>query len=349
MNRRSFLAAMPALLAARHVLAASGSTPGRLGVCTFSCHRAWAAVRDKSAVVPFADGPTFYDYIRRLGGDGVQTSAASLDEAAATRLRTHVEATGGYYEGDLRLPMKDSELEKFEHDVRLTRVAGATVARTVLSGSRRYETWKTLAAFKAFRAESSQRLARVDPVLKKHGLKLAVENHKDLTSAELAGLMREFSSEWLGVTVDTGNNLALLEDPDATVGALAPFALSVHLKDMAVQPHARGLLLSEVNCGQGFLDLPRIAATLRKANPRVRFNLEMATRDPLLVPCLDDGYFATFPDRQATHLVAALQRVQAHPLKQPPPTIAGLPMAKQLADEEANNRVCLQWMHRHLA
>jgi sugar phosphate isomerase/epimerase len=349
MNRRSFLATIPALLAARHALAASGTTPGRLGVCTFSCHRAWLAARDKSAVVPFADGPTFYDYVRGLGADGAQTGVTTLDDTAATRLRVHVEKTGGYYEGDLRLPSKDSELEKFEHDVRLTRLAGATVARTVLSGSRRYETWKTLAAFTAFRAESSQRLARVDPILKKHGLKLAVENHKDLTSAEFVALLREFNSEWLGVTVDTGNNLALLEDPYATVEALAPFALSVHLKDMAVQPHARGFLLSEVNCGQGFLDLPRIATTLRKANPQVCFNLEMATRDPLLIPCRDDGYFATFPDRKATHLAAALQRVQAHPLKQTPPSITGLPMAKQVADEEANNRACLQWMRRNLA
>jgi len=339
---------MPALLAARHALAASGRAPGRLGVCTFSCHRAWSALRDKSAVVPFTDGPTFYDYVRRLGTDGAQTGSSTLDEAAATRLRLHVEATGGYYEGDLRLPTKDGELDKFESDIRLTRLAGATVARAVLSGSRRYETWKTLDAFKAFRAESSLRLARVEPILKKHRLKLAVENHKDLTGGELAGLLREFNSEWLGVNVDTGNNLALLEDPYETVEALAPFTLSVHLKDMAIQPHARGFLLSEVNCGQGFLDLPRIAATLRKANPRVCFNLEMATRDPLLVPCLDDGYFATFPDRRATHLAAAMDRVQTHPLKQPPPTIAGLPMTQQLADEEANNRVCLEWMHQRL-
>lgn len=349
MKRRTFLATMPALLAARHALAASGTTPGRLGVCTFSCHRAWQAVRDKSADVPFSDGPTFYDYVRQLGGDGVQTGVATLDEAGATRLRVHVEKTNGYYEGDLRLPTKDSDLAKFEHDVKLTRLAGATVSRAVLSGSRRYETWKTLDAFKAFRAESSQRLARVEPILKKHRLKLAVENHKDLTGVELSGLMREFNSEWLGVTVDTGNNLALLEDPYETVETLAPFALSVHLKDMAVQPHARGFLLSEVNCGQGFLDLPRIAATLRTANPRVCFNLEMATRDPLLIPCLDAGYFVTFPDRRATHLAAALQRVLAHPLKQPPPSIAGQAITKQLADEAANNRVCLEWMHRHLA
>ena len=59
MNRRTFIATMPALIAVRHTLAAAGVKPGRLGICSFSCHRAWQAVRDKSAPVPFADGPTF--------------------------------------------------------------------------------------------------------------------------------------------------------------------------------------------------------------------------------------------------------------------------------------------------
>jgi hypothetical protein len=55
------------------------------------------------------------------------------------------------------------------------------------------------------------------------------------------------------------------------------------------------------------------------------------------------------PERKATHLDAAMQRVTANPPKQPPPSIAGRPMPQQLAVEESNNRVCLQWMHRHLS
>jgi sugar phosphate isomerase/epimerase len=161
--------------------------------------------------------------------------------------------------------------------------------------------------------------------------------------------MREFSNEWLGVNVDTGNNIALLEEPHEAVEALAPFAMSVHLKDMAMQPHETGFQLSEVTCANGFLDLPRMVATLSKGNPDLRFSLEMATRDPLLIPCLTDGYFATFPERKATHLDAAMQRVTANPPKQPPPSITGRLMPQQLADEESNNRVCLQWMHRHLS
>lgn len=353
MKRRIFITAIPTMIATfsaidavRQTLAAVGVKPGRLGICSFSCHRAWQAARDKSALAPFADAPTFYDYARSLGADGVQTSVAMLDETASAHLGEYVERTGGYYEGDIRLPSKGSELDKFEQEVRLTRAAGGSVARTCLSGTRRYETWRTIDDFNAFHTAASQRLAWVEPILKKHRLKLAVENHKDLTCDELATLMRTFSSEWIGVNVDTGNNLALLEDPLESVETLAPFAMSVHLKDMAVQRYEHGFKLSEISCGQGFLDLPRMVAALSKGNSEIRFNLEMATRDPLLIPCLADGYFATFPGRKATHLDAAMQRVKDNSPKQPSPSIAGKPMAQQLDEEEANNRSSLAWMHQ---
>ncbi len=355
MKRRIFIATIPAITAmsptidaALNMLASADVRSRRLGICTFSCHRAWQAARDRSTPSPFDDGPSFYDYARSLGADGVQTSVATLDEVACSRLREHVEKTDGYYEGDIRLPRQEGEIEIFEREVKLTRAAGGSVARTCLSGTRRYETWKNLPEFKAFLADASTRLMWVEPILKRHGLKLAVENHKDLTSDELAKLMRSFSSEWIGVNVDTGNNLALLEDPYQAVVLLAPFAMSVHLKDMAVQPYEHGFKLSEVNCGDGFLDLPRMVAALSGSNRGIRYNLEMATRDPLLIPCLDVGYFATFPERKPTHLDTAMQLVKSNPPRQPPPSIAGKSMSQQLMDEEVNNRSSLKWMHQKI-
>jgi hypothetical protein len=73
----------------------------------------------------------------------------------------------------------------------------------------------------------------------------------------------------------------------------------------------------------------------------------MATRDPLKVPCLTDGYWTTFPERKATHRDAALARVEANPPRQPVPNIAGKPVAAVLAEEEANNRHGLAWMQKH--
>lgn len=343
MNRRSFIATLPALAAARAILAAdrTAGAAARLGLCTFSCHQHWKAVLGERPGAKFTDARGFYDYTRGLGGDGVQAPLRGKDSAFAKALRAHVEKTGGYYEGDIALPKSESGLDAFEAEVRLVREAGGTVARSVLLGSRRYETFKTREEFLEFRALGARRLAMVEPVLRRHGLTLALENHKDQTTAELVEMLRQLGSEWLGVNVDTGNNIALLEEPHAVVEALAPFARSVHLKDMAVQPSAEGFLLSETPFGAGFLDLPRMVATLRKANPRIVFNVEMATRDPLHVPCRTDAYWATFGRRDEAALTAALERVRRNPPKQPPPRVTGLSSEATLALEQRNNQLCL--------
>jgi sugar phosphate isomerase/epimerase len=324
--------------------ASDGAGKARISICTFSCHQHWNAVRQKHPGVRFTDALGFYAYARSLGAEGVQTGVGSLDEAQPRTLQARVAETGGCFEGDLRLPQDEGGLADFEREVKVTRAAGATVARAVLMSGRRYEVFKSLDQFREFRAMAPKRLALVEPVLKRHGLKLAVENHKDLTVEELTALMRELSSEWIGVLVDTGNNIALLDEPHAVVEELAPFALSVHLKDMALQPHAEGFLLSEIACGRGYLDLPRIVATLRKANPSIIFNLEMATRDPLKVPCLTPNYWITFPERKASYQAPALDRVKTNPARESPPSVSGKSRETILAEEESNNRQSLAWM-----
>ena len=83
----------------------------------------------------------------------------------------------------------------------------------------------------------------------------------------MVALMQAKASRWLGVCLDTGNNIALLDDPMATVEALAPYAVSTHIKDMGVAPYPDGFLLSEMPLGEGMLDMRRIVDTIRRARP----------------------------------------------------------------------------------
>ncbi|MBK8037849.1 MAG: TIM barrel protein [Verrucomicrobiaceae bacterium] len=337
MNRRHFITAA-SLAAARSLLVASGAGASRLGICTFSCHQRWKLTQPVNAAA-------FYRYARELGAEGVQSPLRGCEPKT---IRELVEQSGGYYEGELRLPKSAADLAAFEAEVRQTREAGATVARAVFTNGRRYEAFSTLEAFQGFHEQCKRTLGLIEPVLKKHRLRLAIENHKDHTTEELIGLMKSISSEWIGVLVDTGNNLALLEEPHGVIEALAPYALSVHLKDMAVQSADDGFLLSEVPLGSGFLDVPRMVSVLRKANPAIVLNLEMATRDPLRIPCRTDAYFGTFPDRKATHLDAALRRVKENPPQSPVPVVNGKSTEQVLAEEERNNRDGLQWMKQAL-
>ena len=94
---------------------------------------------------------------------------------------------------------------------------------------------------------------------------------------------------------------------------------------------------------RGVLDLPRVIQVLRAARPGIRFNLEMITRDPLKVPCLSEGYWATFPDLPGKELARIFKIVRGHAPARPLPRISQLPRGEQIRMEDENVRRCLDF------
>lgn len=344
MTRRDFLSAVPVGLAAA---AASAAEPAKAPM-GLVIHSYW--VRSRKAqppdFPPVADPLDFLTEAGRLGAAGIQTMLGARHAANADRIRAEAEKRGLYVEASIALPKTDADRDRFEADVKACRAAGAEVARTVCMPGRRYEAFDSLAQFRKFADDSRAALRRAEPIAAQHKLTLAVENHKDWRTDEMVNELKALGSEWVRVCLDTGNSVALLEDPTATAEALAPFTVTTHLKDMAVAETDDGFLLSEVPFGDGFLDLTGIVAALRKANPRVRLNLEMITRDPLRVPCLTAKYWATMPAAPAADLAAALARVRRAKSPKPLPTVAGLDHAAQLKAEADNNDRCLAFASR---
>ena len=334
-------AAIPLLAGASLVLAAEPARQRKLGIGMHSYGFAWKAAKDAKPEAKFTGALSFLEYAHRIGAAGVQVVIRPDEREDAPRIRVRAEALGVFFESQLSVPKDDADLARFEGEVKTIRAAGATIARTAAPGARRYETLKPAAEFRELQARAARSFALAEPVLKKHGLRLAVENHKDWLAPELAEALRKLGSEWVGACVDTGNSLALLEDPYAVVEALAPFAVTTHIKDMAVQEYADGFLLSEVPFGDGFLDLPRMITVLRKANPRIALNLEMITRDPLQIPCLTPGYWTTLGEMKAAQLAEALARVKQNASRKPLPHTTGLSPAQQVELEDQHIRRCL--------
>ncbi len=341
-TRRAMLAACAGVVPA---LAASPSGEGRasnpLGLVIHSVPIRSAADRGRRPEDRISDPNRFLDYSRSLGAPGIQIGIGARDDAYADALRARAEAASMWLEGIVSLPRDEADLGRFENEIRTARRAGATIVRTVMLSGRRYETFDSAASFRQFadRAFASLSLAR--PIVARHDVRLAVENHKDWRSDELIAILKRLGSDHVGVCLDTGNSMALLEDPMETVEALAPLAFTTHFKDMGVEECTSGFLLAEVPLGAGVLDLPRIVRTLRAARPEIRLNLEMITRDPLEVPCLGDRYWATFPDLPARHLAHSLAYVRAHPSKRPLPRITRLSPEERLRAEDDNIRQCL--------
>jgi len=296
----------------------------------------------------FDDPLTFLDFCHTLGAGGVQISLGVKDEAYAAKLRDRLTVCKMYLEGAVRLPRDQADVERFTAEVRTARECGATVLRTVLLDGRRYEVFDSTEQFRQFTERSRQSLTLARPVVEKHDVKLAVENHKDLQAGVQVELIKAINSPNVGVCVDTGNNLALLESPLETVETLAPLAFSTHIKDLGVEEYAGGFLMAEVPLGTGFLDLPQIVATLRKGRPALTFNLEMITRDPLKIPCLTSKYWATLESVSGRRLAEALALVRKHAAKNALPRISGLSREEQIKREDENVRQSLRWAREKL-
>ncbi len=271
-------------------------------------------------------------------------SLPSPDLAAARELRKKLDDYGMRVIISLPPPRDAAALPAYEASVRAVAEVGAVTTHASFTG-RRYEEFDTFEAFKAGFERHQRSVELAEPVLRKHKVKLAIENHKGWRAAEHVRWIERVGSEWVGACYDFGNNMSLCEDPAETLRLLAPVTIYVSFKDMAVAPYEDGFLLSEMALGEGMLDLPGMVATLQKKDPNMIFALEMITREPLKIPVFTRKYWATFDDSYSPlpgrDLARMLEIVRTAKPKTPLTTTAGLSAAEglKLEDELINRSI----------
>lgn len=116
------------------------------------------------------------------------------------------------------------------------------------------------------------------------GVKLAVENHGgDLQAREMKMMIEAVGPDVMGVCLDSGNPVWMLEDPHMTLEMLIPYAETCHVRDSAVWKVPEGIAVRWVNMGDGNVDidgwikkfiqakpgLPIIFENLVSGNPRI--------------------------------------------------------------------------------
>lgn len=308
-GRRSFL--RTAAVGAAAALGAVRARPDALSRrCNLGLVTYCLALQAK-AVPALREPAGFLEECRRRGAAGMQFPLGIRDEAGMRRLRAAAEREGLVIEAIVNLPADEAALGRFEQELATARAAGATIARAVMLPGRRYEQFMTRAAFEQACAAGLKSLQRAEPVAARIGVKLAVENHKDHLVAEKLDVLQRLASEHVGLCLDVANNLALCEDPLEAVKALAPWTLTVHIKDHAVRPCDGGFELADVALGDGILDLPAMVEAIRAARPAARFFLETITRDPLRVPVLTPAYTATFAGDRSRDIARTMDFVRA--------------------------------------
>ena len=245
----------------------------RVGIDSYCYHRFFGEVYPQQSLAP--RNMTLEDFLHRaheLGVDGVSLESCFIPNRDGSYLRDvkgmlddfgldRVYAWGhpDGLEGGTNKDAHREMIESFEH----AKAIGADVMRVVGSSLK-------------FRNEPHEpqldRLATMFrdavQVAEDYGIKMAVENHIDFTSDEMLRLLRDVNSSYLGINVDTGNFLRLLDDPIKGMEKLANYVYATHIKDLKVHkgvPADEWYFFSCTPVGDGVVDNQKLVKTLAEA------------------------------------------------------------------------------------
>lgn len=185
---------------------------------------------------------------------------------------------------------------------------GAAVMRATLShllcGDRR----PMSSGWEAHLQAVAGRLREILPIAADLGICIAVENHQDATTDDLLRLAEMTGHHpSFGITLDTGNPLAVGEEPVEAARRLAPIIRHLHLKDYTIHFAPEGYRLVRCAAGEGVIDFPAILEIVRGNGHALLPGIEVAAQATRTIPLLEPGWWDEFPPRPAKPLAAALR------------------------------------------
>ena len=295
MLRRSFLQLAPAAAAAPGRAAAPAKA--LIGIDTYSVRSfRWKAIE-------------LLDYSARLGLNTIQISNLneyeSLEETHLGKVKAHALRLGIAIDCGIgcvatttaSANKKADPVKSLVQGLEVAKFMGARAMRCFLGSPADRRGPLPMEAHiessvKVFRAARSRALDL--------GVKIAVENHGDFDAAEVKTLIEEAGRDCVGVCLDTGNPMNLLEDPMSTVETLAPYAATSHFRDSVLFETPRGAAFQWVALGEGTVGIDRVMRRFHQLCPEAPVQLEIITgRPPTEVPYLEESFWKAFPNKKA--------------------------------------------------
>jgi len=271
--------------------------------------------------------------------------ATLADEAAIRQIREHADRLG------IRLQLAfgsvcpssrsfNAQLGTVEEQVarglKASQIFGATCMRCVLGGDpeRPQIEMHVDNMVKAVRAMRSRILDS--------GVRLAVENHGgDLQAREMKAMIEAAGADVMGVCLDSGNPVWMLEDPHMTLEMLGPYALTSHVRDSAVWKVPEGIAVRWVNMGEGNVDIDGWIRTFIAAKPGMPIIFEnLVSRNPRVHRIYDQAFWSNWPKMPA----AELSRFLAIAERGTPKPAAPLPPGKTAGQQRIDDlEVCVRY------
>jgi sugar phosphate isomerase/epimerase len=140
------------------------------------------------------------------------------------------------------------------------------------------------------------------------GLKIGIENHKDLQAWQTRELIETAGKEFVGSYLDTGNPVFVAEDPRTTLEELGPLAVSFHLRDSVVYEQPDGIAVQWVPLGEGTVDFKALVGRAAEILPSVHIYCKPITaRPPVTLPVYSAQFWTTwFPRARSRDLARFL-------------------------------------------
>jgi sugar phosphate isomerase/epimerase len=212
----------------------------------------------------------FMEKVTDYGLNGFQIDPmhlAATDDEYLTAIREEAESRGFF----LEYGIMSTRAEEIQKGVDICQTLGSTVLRAFI-GFNRFDAGTSVSE------ELDIALREIGPCLSRleaSGVRLAIENHGDVRSDELVGLVEEIDSSHVGICLDVGNSLCVLEDPLAAAQRMIPFACTVHFKDYTVEGTPTGCRITGVPLGEGVLPLPDLYRLIDEEGSLDRLILEI--------------------------------------------------------------------------
>ncbi|MGR6861427.1 sugar phosphate isomerase/epimerase family protein [Aliivibrio salmonicida] len=218
-----------------------------------------------------------FDFIEqtwRLGLDGVeiniipdynlhpQFGVLDSDEPAyLARVKDAIQSRNLYCELDTRWTDKSSLMMS----IKIAKGIGADVIRTYI----KVDDFDPLNLKPII-----EDIKQIIPVLKKHRIKLCLENHEYETSDNIIEIIKAVDSVWFGANCDIGNSMMAWEDPVEATRKLAPYTFTTHFKDHIVVMHDDEPVVCGVPIGEGSIDVDECFRIFVENSSITRLNIE---------------------------------------------------------------------------
>jgi sugar phosphate isomerase/epimerase len=192
------------------------------------------------------------DQAAALGAEVVQicdnVPLSDLPDGALDALAARADRLGL----ELEVGIRGSRPQQLARALEVAERLGARLLRVVLADG----------AWRPSPDEAAALLGDLLPDLRAAEVTLAIENHFHMAPTTLAELVRTIDDPRIGVCLDPLNSIALLVGVGETVAALAPLAVSLHVKDVTVTRQGAGWAIRGCRLGEGQAGIEGVLAAV---------------------------------------------------------------------------------------